>query len=83
MDSTALRKDRLEKLDVVVGNGNEDRAQPELGEILLMFQILIDRYKDIEALLRKRHKFAVGGAAPAPSNRTKINRNHSSGPVPK
>ena len=35
-----------------------------------MFQILIDRHKDVEALLRQVHELAVGDAAPAhPLNR--------------
>ena len=60
-----IRKNRPEKLDVVVRHGYDDKAQPELGEILPMFQILIDGHKDIEALLGKSHELAVGYAAPA------------------
>ena len=65
-----VRKERAEKLDVVIRHGHDDKAQSELSEILLVFQILIDCHKDIEALLRKGHQLAIRDAAPThPFNR--------------
>ena len=59
-----LRKDRPKIPDVVVGHRNDDEPQSELGEILLMFQILIDGDKDIEVLLGESDQLAVGDSGP-------------------
>ena len=57
-------KNRPEILDVVVGHGNDDQPQLEFGEILLVLQILVDGYKDIEALLGESHQLAIGDTSP-------------------
>ena len=57
-------KDRPEILDVVVGYSDDDKDQLQFGEILLVLQILVDGYKNIEALLRQGHQLTVGDSSP-------------------
>jgi len=59
-----LIKDRLEPVQAVVGNPSDDEPQSELGEVVLGFELTIDGYKDIEALLSQGEQGAVLARAP-------------------
>jgi hypothetical protein len=58
-------KNRPEVLDVIVRRSDDDKTQRELGEVLLVFEVLIDGNEDLEALLGQNHQLAVGDASPA------------------
>lgn len=60
------RKDGPEILNVIVGNGDDDKAKREFGEVLLVFQIFVNRYENRKAPLRQGHQFAVDDASPSP-----------------
>jgi hypothetical protein len=48
-----LIKHGSEIFDVIVGQAYDHDPEASVGEILLMLQILVDRYEDIEAVLRQ------------------------------
>jgi hypothetical protein len=59
-----LLKDRLKAVQAIVWNAGHDESEPEFAEVILGFQLAVNRYEYFKPILSKAEQWAVFAAAP-------------------
>jgi hypothetical protein len=60
-----LFEDRLKAVQSIVGNVGDDEPEPERAQVILGFQIAINRYEYVKPILSEAEQCAVFAGTPA------------------